>query len=144
MKQGQWDSDQCWVFGNQEYANNGEVYGSTKSLKLKILEKLDLEEITCVFYQALYAKTAEILWKGKNLKAIIRMGTLHTNMQYWPLGKDSRMLVSEISQLSSVLLLKVPSAVYWRERRTTELLDYVTLLLYLDEHHLIDLQPQWQ
>ena len=30
---------------------------------LKILKKLDLNEITCVFNQALYAKVVEIIWK---------------------------------------------------------------------------------
>jgi hypothetical protein len=46
---------------------------------LKIRKLLELESITCVFDQALYAKAAEIAWKGDYFKSIVlRMGVFHT------------------------------------------------------------------
>lgn len=47
---------------------------------LKIKAELDLEEIVCVFDQALYAKAMEIKWKNNEMfeKVVIRMGAFHT------------------------------------------------------------------
>ena len=47
---------------------------------LKILKKLDLNEITCVFDQVLYAKAVEIIWKDteKFHPIIPRMGVFHS------------------------------------------------------------------
>lgn len=47
---------------------------------LKIKAQLDLEEIVCVFDQALYAKAMEIKWKNTEMfeKVFIRMGAFHT------------------------------------------------------------------
>lgn len=45
----------------------------------KIKTELDLEEIVCVFDQALYAKAMEIKWKNSAMfaKVVIRMGAFH-------------------------------------------------------------------
>lgn len=44
-----------------------------------IMESLQLKTIVCVVDQALYAKTAEIMWKHEKFKnIIIRMGIFHT------------------------------------------------------------------
>uniref|UniRef100_UPI00358FD6F1 uncharacterized protein isoform X1 n=1 Tax=Myxine glutinosa TaxID=7769 RepID=UPI00358FD6F1 len=46
---------------------------------LHIMESLQLNQIVCVFDQALYAKAAEIVWKHDKFKnIIIRMGVFHT------------------------------------------------------------------
>jgi hypothetical protein len=47
---------------------------------LKICKKLDINEITCVFDQAIYAKATEVKWKHSDTfeSLIIRMGTFHT------------------------------------------------------------------
>ena len=46
---------------------------------LTIMKSLHLNQIVCVFDQALYAKTAEIVWKQDKYKnIIIRMGAFHT------------------------------------------------------------------
>lgn len=49
---------------------------------LKIMKALHLDEIVCVFDQALYAKAAEITWKHqtKCKPIVLRMGTFHTLM----------------------------------------------------------------
>ena len=47
---------------------------------MKIKTELDLDEIVCVFDQALYAKAMEIKWKNGEIfqSVVIRMGTFHT------------------------------------------------------------------
>lgn len=47
---------------------------------LKIKKALDIEEIVCVFDQALYAKASEITWKHTDMykQVVLRMGTFHT------------------------------------------------------------------
>lgn len=47
---------------------------------LKIKNALHLEEIVCVFDQALYAKAAEITWKHLDMykQIVLRMGVFHT------------------------------------------------------------------
>jgi len=47
---------------------------------MKIKEELNLEEIVCVFDQALYAKAVEIQWKQGRMfqEVVIRMGCFHT------------------------------------------------------------------
>ena len=46
---------------------------------LGIMQSLHLNNIVCVFDQALYAKAAEIVWKQEKFKnIIIRMGAFHT------------------------------------------------------------------
>ena len=47
---------------------------------LQIIEKLYLNEITCTFDQALYAKATEIVWKNVDTfkPLVLRMGVFHT------------------------------------------------------------------
>ena len=47
---------------------------------LKIMDALNLQEIVCVFDQAMYAKAAEVVWKHQDKfhQIILRMGAFHT------------------------------------------------------------------
>ena len=49
---------------------------------IKIMKALDIDEIVCVFDQALYAKASEIIWKHQMRfkPVVLRMGTFHTLM----------------------------------------------------------------
>lgn len=49
---------------------------------IKIMKALDIDEIVCIFDQALYAKASEIIWKHqmKFKPIVLRMGTFHTLM----------------------------------------------------------------
>ena len=54
---------------------------------IKIKAELLLEEIVCVFDQALYAKAMEIKWKNSEVfkKVVIHMGAFHTLCNLLPI-----------------------------------------------------------
>jgi hypothetical protein len=123
---------------------------------LKIMGQLSLQEITCVFDQALYAKAAEVVWreKIKFQSVVIRMVFFHTicNMmsiigkRFQEAGRRDLAVECEIIAEGSITAV-LEGRRYNRAVRLHKLV-YEALLRvawntfcnWLEENHLVDLQ----